>query len=88
MWQKSSNSDNVKPLEVSIDVSGVIVRKNFELIEATEENPEHWEYLEWQMTHDQYEIWLAQQAELDAQSLVNDQARADIDYLLMITEEE
>lgn len=80
MWKKSSNGEAAKPAEVSIDASGVIVRKDYQLVAATDEMPEHWEYMEWQMTPEQYEVWNAQQAE-------NEVNRADIDYLLMITEE-
>ena len=63
MWQKSSNGEAVKPPEVSIDASGVILTRNHHHISATEEAPEHWEYEEWQMTAEQYEVYLAMQAE-------------------------
>ena len=63
MWKKSSNAESVKPAEVSMDASGVIIRKSYHRVEATEEVPEHWEYLEAQMTKEQYDVYLAMQAE-------------------------
>ena len=63
MWQKSSNGEAVKPPEVSIDASGVILTRNHHHVDATEEIPEHWEYEEWQMSPEQYEVYLAMQAE-------------------------
>ena len=68
----------------------------------------HWEYEEWQMSSEQYEVWLTQQADIDFLTMENEyldqlttamagiitkqtadaeQARADIDYLLMLTDE-
>lgn len=59
MWIKSQNSESMKPAEAEISQGGVIVRRNFHQIEAAEEMPEHWEYEEWQMTKDQYEVYTA-----------------------------
>ena len=81
MWNKSGNGESQKPPEVSIDPSGVVVRRNYNLVSATEEFPAHWEYEEAQMSKEQYEAW-------SSQNTVNEQDRADIDYLLMITDEE
>lgn len=47
-WVKVENSNNIKPLEVD-EVSSdkvVYVRRNFKLIEGTEERPAHYEYEE------------------------------------------
>lgn len=63
MWNKSSNASAVKPPEVSIDTSGVIVRRNYHHVQASGEDPEHWEWEEWQMSPEQYEVYLAMQAE-------------------------
>ena len=57
MWMKSSNGESTKPAEAEFSQAGVIVRRNFHKIEATEEMPEHWEYEEWQMTKDQYDVY-------------------------------
>lgn len=35
----------------------MIVRKNFRRVGQTDEEPEHWEYDEWQMTPAQYEVY-------------------------------
>lgn len=96
MWIKSQNSEELRPDDFYQNDKGVIIRRNFIFIEQQgEEQPAHWEYEEWQMTKKQYDIYLAQQAEVDfltmeSESMEEDieQAKADIDYLLMITEEE
>lgn len=64
MWIKAENSDNQKPAAVSIDASGVIITRNWKKVEATDERPEHWEYEEWQMSHEQYEVYLTMKAEM------------------------
>ncbi len=103
MWQKSENSELSQPSELETYRDIVIVRQNFEFVEAeTEEQdgetiilmPAHWKYDEWQMTSDQYEVWLIQQADVDFLSMENDflveeneQQQADIDFLLMMVEE-
>ena len=77
MWKRSENADSVRPPEIEKSGNFVIVRRNFTLVEATQGDdgkPEHWEYDEWQMTFDEYEMY-----ELEQQ-------KADVDYLLMITE--
>ena len=95
MWKKASNGESLEPKYVSIDPSGVIVTKNHTFIPESEDVPAHWEYEEWQMSHDQYDVMIAEQADVDYLTMENEyleeQAeidRADIDYLLMITEEE
>ncbi len=94
MWIKSENSDAVKPIQLEPSVSGMIVRRDFHFVEADEEMPAHWQYEEWQMTTAQYEVWEVQQADVDFLTMENEYLtdqqeidRADIDYLLMITEE-
>ena len=57
MWAKSENSDSSRPLDVEMCGGIVIVRRKFELVEATEERPEHWTYEERQMTSDQYSMY-------------------------------
>ena len=98
MWIKSENSEPTQPLEVEQFPNGYIVRRDFKFIEAVEEDedfviPAHWEYEEWQMTADQYQIWLNQQADIDFLSMENEflesdleQAKADIDFLTMESE--
>ena len=57
MWTKSENGEVTKPapLEVSGDI--IIVRRSFRQVDATEEFPAHWEWEEWQMTKEQYEVY-------------------------------
>ena len=80
MWTRSENGENVKPPEKEVSGNSVIIRKSFERIEATEDMPEHWEYDEWQMSAEQYEVYEYQQG------LINDQADALIELAEMISE--
>ena len=80
MWTKSENDSNIKPASVEHSGSGVIVRKRFELVRATEEMPEHWKYDEIQMTAEQYDIYQMFDAQL------SEQADALIELAELITE--
>lgn len=80
MWQKSSNSDSVRPLDVEKSGEIVIVRRHFHLIDATEEIPEHYEYDEWQMTADQYEVYQS------LQSVIKEQEDALVELADIISE--
>lgn len=80
MWTRSENGENAKPPEKEVSGNSVIIRKSFERIEATEDMPEHWEYDEWQMSAEQYEVYEYQQG------LINDQADALIELAEMISE--
>lgn len=80
MWQKSSNSDSVRPLDVEKSGEIVIVRRHFQLIDATEEIPEHYEYDEWQMTADQYEVYQS------LQSVIKEQEDALVELADIISE--
>ena len=57
MWIRSGNADRNKPLDVEFSGDWVIVRRNYKLVAETEDIPEHWEYVEWQMTSDQYDVY-------------------------------
>lgn len=57
MWTKSENSDLVKPLEYEESGNNIIVRRAFRQVEASEEAPAHWQYDEWQMTKEQYDVF-------------------------------
>lgn len=63
MWKKSENGESKKPAELESYPGGMIVRRNFRLIEASEEMPEYWSYEEWQMTSEQYEVYVVMMAE-------------------------
>ena len=67
MWQKSKTGDSVKPVEVEKSGDYVIVRKNFRFYKETDEEPAHWEYEEWQMTKDQYDVYLNFEKQLEEQ---------------------
>ena len=68
MWTKSENAENVRPSAIEQDGNSVILRKNFRLVEATEEKPAHYEYEEWQMTKEQYDVYKVMQEQLAEQS--------------------
>ena len=57
MWHNASNSNNVKPSVVDkSSTTRVLVRRNFTLVSATEESPEHYEYEECSLTPEEYEM--------------------------------
>ena len=68
MWTRSQNGEPVKPLSKEISDSWVIVRKNYTFVPGDEEIPTHWEYDEWQMTAEQYEVYKEHENELAEQS--------------------
>ena len=64
MWIKSENGESQKPSAIEYCGDCVIVRRRFSFIGETDEFPAHWEYEEWQMTRDQYEVYAIMQAQL------------------------
>lgn len=68
MWTKSENSRPVKPESVERSGNMVIVRKGFRMIEATEEREAHYEWDEWQMTAEQYEVYETFKVQVDEQA--------------------
>ena len=79
MWTRSGNGETVIPPQVEYSGNHVIVRKNFHLIEEGE-TPAHYEWDEWQMTKDQYEVYL------DFEDKLNEQDDALIELAGMISE--
>ena len=57
MWQKSRNGEDVRPLEIERAGNCVIVRQNIRRVPADGEEPAYYEYDEWQMTTEQYEVY-------------------------------
>lgn len=57
MWIKSMNCEPDKPAEIVVEAGGVIVRRGFRFVE------DHWEYEEWQMSAEQYDVYQAMQTE-------------------------
>ena len=82
MFVRRENSNNSKPLEIDETSSGTVtyVRKNFELIPAEDDRPEHWAYDEWAMSKEQYEVYETFRAQID------EQADALIELAEIITE--
>jgi len=80
MWVRSENCESVQPAALERSGNNIIVRRNFRRIEATEERAEHYEYEEWQMTKEQYEVY----QEFDAQ--VSEQSDALVELAELISE--
>ena len=80
MWIRTKNGESVKPSTKEISRDIVIVRKGFELIPATQDKPEHWEFDEWQMTAEQYEVYAYYE------TLVNEQSDALLELADLISE--
>lgn len=67
MWVKSENSNNTIPSAFEKSGSNVIIRRRFVLVSATDEKSEHYEYEEWQMTADQYDVYVAMDKQITEQ---------------------
>lgn len=80
MWQKTENDINVRPVDKEISGRFVILRKDFRLIPASEDFPEHYEYNEWQMTQEQYEVYK------NFETLINEQSDALVELAELISE--
>ena len=80
MWIKSENSETTKPTAVEMAGNHVILRKSFRRIAATEEIPEHWEYLERQLTKEQYDVYQ------ELNGIVQEQADALVELAELISE--
>lgn len=70
MWRKSENSNSIKPLDFETGLSTIYVRKNFVLVESTEDRPEHWSYDELEMDKSAYPLYAALQGKIDEQDSV------------------
>ena len=68
MWTKSENSSSAQPQDIEFCGNIVIIRKGFVLIPETDEASEHWQYDEWQMTREQYDVYCAFKPQIDEQS--------------------
>lgn len=60
----------------------MILRKNFKHIDATDDMPERWEYDEWQMTKEQYEVYQYHEG------LLNDQSDALVELAELFAEQD
>lgn len=69
MWHKVCNSNNEKPSVVDkTSTTRVLVRRNFTLVPATEDAPEHYEYEECELSPAEYNLM----AKLDYLALMSD----------------
>ena len=68
MWAHSGNNESIKPAKFEESGNTVILRKNFKLTPKTKETPEHYEYEEWQMPKEQYEIYKEFETQMSEQS--------------------
>lgn len=59
MWDIVENSNDIKPEELDTTSSPdtVYMRKDFELIEESDNNPAHYRYLEKKITRQAYDIY-------------------------------
>lgn len=57
MWQKSRNCEDVRPLETERTGNCVIVRQNIHRVAEYGDESAHYEYDEWQMTVEQFEVY-------------------------------
>lgn len=80
MWTLTSNGEPIQPPKKEVSGNYVIIRKDFKLIPVTEEFPEHYEYLEWQMTKEQYDVYK------DFEEKLNEQDDALIELASLISE--
>ena len=80
MWVKSENSEPIIPAALERSGSNVILRRRFQHVEATEDRPEHYEWEEWQMTADQFEVYH------DFEQQINEQSDALIELAELISE--
>lgn len=68
MWIKSENGEPIAPAAIERSGNNVIVRRRFQFVEATDDKPEHYEYDEWQMTAEQFEVYQAFETQMNEQS--------------------
>lgn len=80
MWQKSRNGEDVRPLEMERAGNSVIVRQNIHRVPADGEDTAYYEYDEWQMTAEQFEVYESLRAAM------HDQEDALIELAGMISE--
>lgn len=59
MWYRNENGSDVKPnvIDKTTSKKFVYVRKDFVLIEATEDIPAHWQWMETKIPADDWEIY-------------------------------
>ena len=58
MWRTFENSNSLRPDELEINIDTVYVRKDFVLVESSENSCEHWKYQEKQFSKEAYDNYL------------------------------
>ena len=68
MWRRVENGSSTKPAKIDTVSSKKwnYIRKDFELIEATEEIPEHWAWMENKVSKEDWETYTAVLEHTDA----------------------
>lgn len=67
MWTKTENSNSIIPMAIEASGDNVILRRQFRLVGATEDKPKHYEYEEWQMSREQYQIYQVLEKQISEQ---------------------
>lgn len=67
MWTKTENGEDRMPEGLVYSGDRVILRRNARRIDGNGEMPAHYEYEEWQMTRDQYEVYRTMEASMREQ---------------------
>lgn len=80
MWVKSENSEPVAPPEVERSGRTVIVRRRFKAVAATADRSAHYEYDEWQMSAEQYEVYQ------DSETQIRELSDALVELAEIVTE--
>ena len=59
MWYNAENSDNVRPSTVDTESSRIYnyIRKDFSLVPASEDRPEHYAWLEQKIKKEDWELY-------------------------------
>ena len=58
MWRTVENSNSLRPDELEINIDTVYVRKDFVLVESSENSCKHWKYQEKQFSKEAYDNYL------------------------------
>lgn len=80
MWTKTQNGEDKEPQRVEEMGNAVMLRRNIKRVPESEEMPAHYEYEEWQMSSEQYEVYQ------NFETQINEQADALVELAGMLTE--
>jgi len=80
MWTKSQNGEDHEPQKVEEMGNAVMIRRNIKRVPESEEMSAHYEYEEWQMSKEQYEVYQ------NFETQINEQADALVELAGMLAE--